>query len=111
MSAAKWHAMRAQDFRDDAGSAERNVRRNDSAEWAETCAREAESCIERAAHHALAATVLDALAVPGVAELLYGLSGDRGYQPTGEQRKALLRLVGVARLEAHDAGRPAKGAR
>jgi hypothetical protein len=75
MSAAKWHAMRAQDFRDDAGSAERNVRRNDSAEWAETCAREAESCIERAAHHALAATVLDALAVPGVAGILSDVAG------------------------------------
>jgi hypothetical protein len=99
MSAAKWHARRAQDFREDADSAERNVRRNDSAEWAETCARDAEACIERAAHHYLAATVLEALAVPGVAEsLIYRAHTVDDLNPSAV--RAALRTIADAAKEA-----------
>lgn len=73
MNAAKWHREQAANHADDAASAERNVRRNDSAAWAENCAREIVRHQTLAAHHATAADALEALAVPGVADLIEGL--------------------------------------
>ena len=45
------------------------------------------------------AKVLEALAVPGVAELIYGLSGDRGYHATDDQRAALRTLADAAKSQ------------
>ena len=104
MSAAKWHREQAANHADDAASAERNVRRNDGAEWAENCARAIVRHQTLAAHYATAADALEALAVPGVAGLLDTVTrlafvtdardGDRFVNE--DQRAALSRLAKIA---------------
>lgn len=99
MSAAKWHREQAANHADDAASAERNVRRNDGAEWAENCARAIVRHQTLAAHHATAADALEALAVgrlPSILDRMWGIGGVYGLDLTAEERAALATLARIA---------------
>lgn len=88
MSAAKWHRERAAEF-----------------------TKRADECPDQgydgwvfgyrdnAAHHATAATALDALAVPGVADVLLAVAAMHETPGTQEHRDALATLARIARGE------------
>jgi hypothetical protein len=94
MSAAKWHREQAAD-------------RNETPHYAWRHVKSQETVRDEAAHHALAADVLEALAVPGVAELLKDVAEaragfadlytDSAVHSTPEQRAALRTLADAAK--------------
>lgn len=96
-AAAKWMRGRARRYGFDCERLAQSAIDHPAGESAGRLAELASNAALRAAHHATAADALEMLAV--VADLLYGLSGDRGYEKTDAQRAALARLVAIGRGE------------